>query len=146
MIQRRLPLTVELPEGLVSMETARWALGCDEDSVLSLIEVGGLRWAWDIAVRCGRIREVRIWSQCITARLFGSPQPGEDIAGVMGALKIPETGRLRAAQVRQILICSQQHVQRLVAADLLQADLARGTRWVEPASLRRFLTHRQISK
>jgi len=146
MTQRTLPITVCVPEALVTVEAARWALGVDEDSVLSLIETGGLRWAWDIAVRRGQIREVRIWSRCITARVAGAEQPSAAIASVLDALGVTALGRLRAAQVRQILTCSQQHVQRLVASGVLRADLARGTRWVDPSSLRAFLTARQISK
>jgi hypothetical protein len=146
MSQRPLPITVPVPEALITVEAARWALGVDEDSVLALIDGGDLRWAWDIAVYRGQIREVRIWSRCITARLTGAEQPSTDIAGVLDALGITATGRLRAAQVRQILTCSQQHVQRLVNAGTLRADISRGTRWVDPASFRAFLMTRQITQ
>lgn len=145
-LQRPLPITVQVPEALITVESARWALGVDEDSVLALIDRGELRWAWDIAVRQDRIREVRIWSRCVTARLRARPQPCEDIKGVTEEiLGPPEGARLRAAHVRQILTCSQQHVQRLVASGALRADVARGTRWVDRASFSEFLRDRQIA-
>lgn len=144
-LQRPLPITVQVPEALITVESARWALSMDEDSVLSLIQLGTLRWAWDIAVHRGSIREIRIWSRCITARLMDQPQPGNDIFEVAAAVVgVSERERLRAAQVRQLLTCSQQHVQRLVAVGALTADVARGTRWVDRASFNQFLHSRLI--
>jgi hypothetical protein len=144
--QRPLPITIPVPEALISVESARWALGVDEDSVLALIQLGEIRWAWDIAVHRGGIREIRIWSRCVTARLQGLPQPGTDIAAVTPeVIGVVFRERLPASQVRRILTCSQQHIQRLVASGALMADVARGTRWVDRASFVKFLKSRLIA-
>lgn len=145
LVQPRLPLVIHASAALVTVESARIALGMDEDSVLGLVESGDLRWAWDIAVHPGRIREVRIWAQCLVARQQGDDQPGATLAAVTREIlgSGPET-RLRAAQVRALFCCSQQQIQRLVAHDELSGDVIGKKRWVTRASIESFLQRRRI--
>lgn len=144
--QRSLPLEVSASTSLVDMHTARAALGIDEDSVLALIESGDLRWAWDISIRRGVIREVRIWARCISARQVGIAQPGESIAEVIPCVLGPATrDRFRSAEVRALFCCAQQTIQRLVEAGILSGEIQGRTLWVSRSSLESFLTHRRIA-
>lgn len=144
-------LALKLPAttALMTVEAARGLLGVDEDSVIGMIDDGELKWAWDIALRRNQrpgIREVRIWAQCLVARQQGADQPEGPLARV-----IPEVvgtltrERMRASEVRALLCCSQQHIQRLTDAGELAGDLERGVRrWIERTSLERFLERRAI--
>lgn len=144
--QRSLPIEVSATTSLVDMHTARAALGIDEDSVLALIESGDLRWAWDISIRRGVIREVRIWTRCIAARQCGLPQPADSITEVLPLVLGPVArDRFRAAEVRALFCCAQQTIQRLVEAGILSGDIHGRTLWVSRSSLESFLTHRRIA-
>lgn len=147
-MQRLLPITVSARSALVTVETARVALGVDEDSILGLVDTGSLRWAFDIAV-CNigrRNREVRIWAACLAAHQRGEPQPGESLAAALADI-VPGASRhhLRASEVRAILCCSQQHIERLARNSALDADLSNRTRWITVSSLLQFLTRRHLS-
>lgn len=148
MIQRLLPITVSSRSALVTVETARVALGVDEDSVLGLVESGSLRWAFDIGARAisHRNREVRLWAACIAAIQRGEPQPGETLADALARI-VPATNRrhLRASEVRAVLCCSQQHIERLARNSAIEACLANRTRWISVTSLLQFLTRRHLS-
>jgi hypothetical protein len=131
---------------LVTIETARAALAIDEDSVLALIDCGRLRWSWDISLLHGRIREVRIWNRCIAAYHAGDPQPGTSLEEVVReVVSIGARERLRAADARKLLICSQQHIQRLVRNGILRGEVIGRTRWVQRESLESFLLRRRIA-
>lgn len=144
--QPSLPLILPSTAALVTVEAARVLLSLDEDSVLALVDHGQLRWAWDIAVAQSRIREVRIWAQCLVARQQGGEQPGRDLAAVVPeVIGVTTRTRLRASEVRGLLCCSQQHIQRLVASGALDGDVEDRTRWVTRISLEKFLTSRRIT-
>ncbi len=143
--QPSLPLVLPATAALVTVEAARVLLGMDEDSVLALVDHGRLRWAWDIGLG-GKIREVRIWGQSIVAYQQDAPQPGDDLGAVAReVIGLSSRTRLRASEVRALLCCSQQHVQRLVAVGALQGDVESRTRWVTRASLETFLISRRIA-
>ncbi len=144
--QATIHLAVPARTALLTVEAARGLLGVDEDSVLSLIEHGGLRWAWDISLAAGRIREVRIWAESLAAQQTGSPQPGPTLEEVLPrVIGVQDRLHLRASYVRERLCCSQQHIQRLVALGALRGEVARATRMVETRSLYEFLTARLIT-
>lgn len=150
--QRRLPLTLVLPvsAALVTVETARTALGIDEDSVVGLVDSGGLSRAWDIsaAAPCGptRIREMRIWAACIAAHQAGKPQPADELAAVIDQV-LPPLGRasLRSDELQAILCCGQQTVQRLHERGHITGHFAGRTRWLDRHSVVDFLTRRIIA-
>jgi hypothetical protein len=144
--QPSLPLILPADAALVTVEAARVLLSIDEDSVLALVDHGQLRWAWDIAVGQSRIREVRIWAQCVVARQQGAEQPGRDLASVVpDVIGVTTRTRLRASEVRALMCCSPQHIQRLVASGALDGDVEDRTRWVTRVSLEQFLTSRRIT-
>lgn len=144
--QPNLALMISDRSACLTVEAARAALGIDEDSVLSLIDTGDLRWAWDISLRRGQvIREVRIWARSVIAHQHGEKQPGAAVEQVIEEiLGTTPPQRARASVVRSHLCCSQQHIQRLVEQGEISAVVARRTRWVETDSVRRFLMRRVI--
>ncbi len=150
--QRRLPLTLVLPvsAALVTVETARTALGIDEDSVVSLVDSGELSRAWDISASDLRgplrIREMRIWARCIAARQAGEPQPAEDLDAVIDQV-LPKLSRdsLRADEVRAIFCCGQQTVQRLMERGIVQGHVSGRARWIYRWSVVAFLKSRVIA-
>lgn len=141
-----LPIMIPAASALVTIETARVLLGIDEDSVLALIDCGRLRWSWDIAILRLRIREVRIWSRCLSAYQTNSPQPGETLNEVV-QMVVPLQSRewLRASEVRGILCCSQQHIERLARCGILRGQVDGRTRWVQRESLESFLLRRRVA-
>lgn len=149
--QRRLNLTLVLPvsAALVTVETARTALGIDEDSVVSLVDSGGLSRAWDISASelrgPLRIREMRIWARCIAAFQAGEPQPSEPLPAVIDQV-LPKLAResLRADELRAILCCGQQTVQRLMERGIIHGHVSGRSRWLLRSSVVSFLTERVI--
>lgn len=150
--QRRLPLTLVLPvsAALVTVETARTALGIDEDSVVGLVDSGGLSRAWDISASAvngpTRIREMRIWAACIAALQAGKPQPADDLRTVIDQV-LPKLNRdcLRSDELQAILCCGQQTVQRLHERGFITGHFSGRTRWLDRASVADFLTRRIIA-
>lgn len=65
--QRLLPLRVQLRLPMVDVAAVRAALGVSEDEVLQLIDDGELAWAWDIASRDAKKREVRVLAQSVVS-------------------------------------------------------------------------------
>lgn len=144
--QTTIPITLAAKSTLLSVEAARAMLGVDEDSVLSLIEHGELRWAWDISLRSAKIREVRIWAECVAARQNRAPQPGDSLDAVLpDVIGVRERERVTATYVRDRLLCSQQHIERLVSLGVLRGHVVDRTRWVETRSLYEFLTSRILT-
>lgn len=144
--QPGLDLICPASAALMGIDAARVLLCADEDSVMAMIDHGHLRWAWDISVSGGPLREVRIWIQCVVARQRGLPQPGRALGDVIPeVIGVTTRTRLQASKVRDLLNCSQQHIQRLVEAGALQGDVEQRTRWVTRESLERFLTVRRIA-
>lgn len=150
--QRRLPLTLVLPvsAALVTVETARTALGIDEDSVVALVDSGELARAWDISASLVsapiRIREMRIWARCIAARQAGEAQPQDDLDAVIDQV-LPKLNRdsLRADEVRAIFCCGQQTVQRLMDRGIITGHVAGRARWLSRASVVQFLKDRIVA-
>lgn len=147
--QPQLDLRISDRSPLVTIETARATLGIDEDSVLALIDCGKIRWAWDIAVLGGisrRLREVRIWAQCLVCHQSGLDQPGVDIATTVDSLLSGTASDwISAARVRALLCCSQQHIERLSRSQLLVGEVRGRARWILRSSLHRFLTTRVLA-
>ena len=147
--QPQLSLVVPASTALVTVETARALLGCDEDSVLGLIDEGKIAWAWDIALtrdKTRRIRELRIWAQSLVARQELGEQPGGPIESVIREVVGMRTReRMRASEVRALLCCSQQHIQRLAQCGELRGEVERGIRrWITRESLEQFLKRRAL--
>jgi len=133
---------------LMPISVVRSCLGIDEDKVLALIETGALRWAWDIAARSAgrKIREIRVWSPCVAVRQAGgTEQPGKSSGEVIAAVVGCEGRKnLSASEVRDLLLCSQQTVSRLMDGGELQGETTRRARWVDRQGLVEFLNRRLL--
>lgn len=150
--QRRLGILTDLPNPAicVTVETARSLLGIDEDSVVSLVDSGGLARAWDISASEFRgplrIREMRIWGRCVVAAQAGEPQPIDPLPEVIDQV-LPKLSRdsLRADELRAILCCGQQTVQRLMDRGIIHGHVSGRSRWLLRSSIVEFLTRRIIA-
>ena len=161
--QRNLPLTLDERTPLVPMQTAKIALGISEDDVLSLIEDGSLRFAFDARTPGSAHAMPLIWRECVVAKQGGLPQPQGELEGVIGEiLGTPLPGPLpagrgegisvRAVRVRAVLGASSQlHVTRLIRAGVLKVDAGRPVTlgraqspWITWTSLAEFLRARRM--
>lgn len=150
--QRRLPLTLVLPvsAAMVTVETARTALGVDEDTIVGLVDSGDLARAWDISASVVksplRIREMRIWARCISAMQNGQPQPTDDLDAVIDQV-LPKLNRdsLRGDEIRAIFCCGQQTVQRFMDRGLITGHVSGRSRWLHRPSVVQFLRERIIA-
>jgi hypothetical protein len=156
-VQRRLQLTIDERTPLVPMQTAKIALGINEDSVMVEIEDGRLRYAFDARSRGSRHAMPLIWRDCITAMQNGWPQPDVELDDAICCILLPPrpgemASAFRAVQVRALLgACSQLHVWRLIQAGLLALDAGRPVKfgraqspWITRASLAEFLRTRRM--
>ena len=150
-LQTQLPLVVHRRTALVTVDTARAVLGVDADTILARIELGAIRWAWDIGMH-GRatdrvIPEYRLWAR----ELFSQPPiipaapsqltPQEVIHAVIGVERL----RMTRVEVAHLLLCSRPHIMALVRVGELQADDANPLNFVTRLSLGKFLESRLLN-
>ena len=153
--QPLLNLALHQRTALVTVETARAALGIDADSVLARIDAGLLRWAWDVSASPppprhspaqrddgGSLREIRLWArELIAPELCADLDPAHAIRLVIGL----DRDRLRAVEVAQLLLISRPTIMRLVAAGELQGPRTGHAQLVQRSSLAAFLARRLIA-
>jgi hypothetical protein len=142
-------------EVLWEISTARThLLGENEDSILELIEVGFVLWAWNI----GRIgsREVRIWPSSVGHYkvTWGSRLETTTEAQILTAIHAALGGKpfTTGDRLRLVLNCSSSHVTNLLKAKLLTP--VPGTKWgpgptgsaiITWASVEQFLKSRRLA-
>lgn len=141
--QRLLNLRIDGRVALVTVDFVRTALGCDAEEVVSRIEAGELRWAFDLSTGKGEVREIRIWAVCLTdpdrAALALEPEVIEDVIG--GNPAEPE---VRAARLERRLIISDQTFRRLRLNGDLTGRVNGRTLWLSRPSLVAFFQRRLI--
>lgn len=125
---------------LVSVSIARAALGVGAAGVLAAIEDGRIEWAFDVAVRVGGRRELRILAAC----LGGAAVP-RDLNGVLVSILGHQRQRFRGSEVQRILLCSSPHVKCLHEAGELSGEIIGHTRHITRASLAGFLRRRRVA-
>lgn len=139
--QRQLPLAVASTTRLVTVETARAALGVDVASVDRMIDEGAIV-AFDISSHAGRNREIRIWVQSLQENST-TPPIETVVADVVG-----EASELRAADVTARLCCDLNTIHRLLGAGHLRGDIRRDGKaralWIHASSLNHFLLSRSL--
>jgi excisionase family DNA binding protein len=148
--QPLLNLALHQRTALVTVETARAALGIDADSVLARIDAGLLRWSWDVSASASpspstpsTLREIRLWArELIAPELCADLDPAHAIRLVIGL----DRDRLRAVEVAQLLLISRPTIMRLVAAGELQGPRMGHAQLVQRPSLAAFLARRLISQ
>jgi hypothetical protein len=124
------PPLIRVPQNIAVMDIAgaRGWLGAEfsEDDVLDLIATGDLAWAWNIAQKCAKRREVRIlsWCVCHYRQTLGSrPQEQEALSfdGVCRAI-IPQK-----AWGKPVIAGIDLADAMLFGSDLLQDLIADGS-------------------
>jgi hypothetical protein len=99
--------------------------------VLGMIEDGTLRWAWNIAARKSRSREVRVLADSVADVLNGRPaQPETGDEWVVVAESIIPASRpsVTAPELAQTFSCGTRHLMGLISAGELPASNARNIR------------------
>lgn len=109
---------------LAPIGAAMMLLDLDEDQVLSLIEEGGLAWAWDIRGPGASRREVRIWLGALTAHLTGAPQPVIEEGELLPRLLPHARPSLRSPELQRLFTCSATHIQGLISAGEISGERA----------------------
>lgn len=141
--QRLLNLRIDARVSLVTVDFVRTALACDAEEVVSRIEAGELRWAFDLSTGKGEVREIRIWAACLTDpdRAAGTLEP-DMIADVIGGN--PEEPEVRAARLERRWVVSTQTFRRLRQAGDITGRVNGRTLWLSRPSLTAFLQRRLI--
>jgi hypothetical protein len=157
--QRKLVLDDQLYRPLITIESARSSLpGHDEDDIIALIDEGFIPWAWNIALKPGRMaRELRLLPECVEhyRRTYGSRGVAIDAhltsidRVIAHLLKFHDKPFILSTDIRLILNCGSTHVTNLVDAKVLKqlpgTDYRRGPNGaacVTRESLEQFLTAR----
>jgi hypothetical protein len=126
---------------LVGVETVRAVRGgMDAESISAMVDLGELRWVWDVSTRGAR-RELRFLSAEIVG---GQSVAGEDEAIRMVLGGTTQRSRFRAAQVEQMWVVSAQTILRLGRCGLLTVSMEGRTKWVTRESLVAFLRSRLV--
>jgi hypothetical protein len=144
-LQRPLPLYIHQRTALVTVETARCALGVDTDSILAMLDDGTLRWAWNISAG-SQLREIRIWARDVITYQTGlGPERLHSSTEVIDSVIGTQRDRLSSVEIStHILICSRDLAGDLVRLGQLRGDLVGHTQWITRDSLVQFLTRRLL--
>ena len=117
---------VEIRRPLVSVWTAVAILDKSEDAVLSLIEGGEIRWAWNIGLSTvhGK-RDVRILAANLQDFITGAPVPrladAEEFKFVMSFIFPSQYSRITACSFARALNCGSEHALHLMRAGAVRA-------------------------
>lgn len=93
-----------------------------QEKLMALVEDGSIRWAFDIGLRAGRRREVRMLGDSINEYLSGDPGPldlqeDEEFQAVLKCIFPSEPGPvIRSVELERALNASQTHIKALVVS------------------------------
>lgn len=153
-----LPLAIPAMRPLLPVEAVMVLADCDEDYVLTLIDLGFLV-AFDIRSSGAERRELRIWRESLIWFLEHRSQLDLTIKVQSSKVRVPTheealihlfphaRERLRSPEVQRLFSCSQTHVAQLLADSLLDAENEsrpgpNGYVWILRTSISAFLTRR----
>ena len=142
--QRQFRMDVSEDSRLVTVETAKVALGVDLASIDAMIDEGAL-WAFNVSPKSvSRLREIRIWLRSLPG---GLQRTEERIDAVISDIVGP-TQELRCGEVQARLCVDDNTVHRLFQNGLLAGEHRRNTKtrtlWIFAPSLTRFLRTRVL--
>lgn len=147
--QRPLGLIITGNARLVTTETVRAALGVDIATVNDLIDEGKL-WAFNLAAKPARIREVRVWIGTLPG--CEVTLPTSTFADQLTAILWHVSGNadeLSSTQLQERLSIDDNTLHRLVAVSALTSSKRRDgaalRHWVPQRALHTFLRHRLIA-
>lgn len=95
-------------------------LDCSEDRVVQAIESGELEFAWDIARRRSRRREIRVWKESVTALSQDRARPAITQDSLLASIFPQRT--LRSTDLCRLWSCSSGHLSGLIADGSLAAE------------------------
>lgn len=140
--QRQLRLDVAENTRLITIETAKAALGVDLASIDAMIDEGAL-WAFNISSQ-GKIREIRIWIRSIPGAEHRPAATLDDVVSDIAG----DTPEIRSGALQARLCCDDNTVYRLIDGGLITGDLRRSgkarTLWISAPSLKTFLRSRVL--
>lgn len=139
--QTALAVAIGTDVSLVDLQTVRAIRGLDAESVLALIDAGRIRWVWDVSLPGSARRELRF----LTAEVRGEAVSvtASRAQAIDLAIGVPTTrSRVRAAELEQRWVLSNQTVMRLGRCGQLAVEMEGHTKWVKRDSLVRFLGSR----
>lgn len=139
--QTGLAMPIGTEVSLVDLQTIRAIRGLDAESVLALIDAGRIRWVWDVSLPNSARRELRF----LTAEARGEAVSvtASRAQAIDLAIGVPPTRqRVRAAEIEQRWVVSNQTVMRLGRAGEITVEMEGHTKWVRRDSLARFLARR----
>lgn len=143
MTQSRLALPVASATTLVTVDTARAALGLDAESVAALCESGRLL-AFDLANTATERRELRIWVDSLRGYIDGV-RVGTDLPATVEAIIGHELAEyIPAAQLAQRFCVHRRSVYRWAEAGDIEAHTIGHSVKCVRASLVPFLRGRRI--
>lgn len=144
MTQTRLALPVASATTLVTVDTARAALGLDAESVTALCESGRLL-AFDVCTSCAaERRELRIWVDSIRGYIDGV-RVGDDLRATLDLIIGHELAEyIPAAQLAQRFCVHRRSVYRWAESGDIEAHTVGHSIKVVRASLVPFLSGRRI--
>jgi hypothetical protein len=138
--QLLIPFRIHQRTVLVTVETAKAALGLDAESIWAMIDCGEIRWAWNIATRVNGLREIRIWARELMQP--GLELPASEVIDMLIGTSRP---RLTSVEIaRHVLCCSRPHMLDLLRSGELAGDMVGHHQFVHRASLAEFLTRRML--
>lgn len=96
-----------------------------EDAVLSAVEAGRLRWAWNIASRHSSKMTLRILAKSVCDFMEGADEPGsaedEDFSQVKGLIFPFEVKAISAGAIARAWNCASWHISHLCKEGSLRA-------------------------
>ena len=140
--QRQLRLDVAENTRLITIETAKAALGVDLASIDAMIDEGAL-WAFNISSQ-GKIREIRIWIRSIPGAEHRPAATLDDVVSDIAG----DAPEVRSGALQARLCCDDNTVYRLIDRGLITGGLRRSgkarTLWISAPSLKTFLRSRVL--
>lgn len=142
--QRPLVLPIASEVTLVDIQTIRALRGLDAESVAALIDAGRIRWVWDFSLPGAVRRELRfLAAEAMGAASTVTASRADAIDMAIGVP--PSRTRVRAAELEQRWVVSNQTILRLGRIGEITVEIAGHTKWVMRESLVKFLGRRWVS-
>jgi hypothetical protein len=104
---------------LMSTSSVMWRLDLNEDEVITLIEVGALRWAFNIASAAAKARAVRVLTESVEDLVYSRKRPGQNDETEWERVRqmiFPDKTTIVTYELARALNCSRCLVMDLIRA------------------------------
>lgn len=139
---------------MVGVETFKALTGRNEDEMLAEIQIGRVRWAFNVSAESNR-QFVRIWVRSLDCYRFPDLTQPEKIEDFFGHWLPPVahlTGTVLGTTLQKLLNVTGDHIADLIAAERLEAKVraistgVKGSPKISRASLEKFLRARWLGR